>query len=151
MGNEERGKTATANFTMGKGRNVPHIKTYYQVRPGAGGQDQESMEWFVLSSHNLSKAAWGEMQNGSRGETFKVLNWELGVFVSPKTLGVNRLVPHRRRRRKSLFFQRTREEGGGDTAPISVSLRPLRTGGGSRGRSTSQPDGFFPRIDASTH
>ena len=33
-----------------KGFNVPHIKTYYQL-----GTDRESMDWFVLTSHNLSK------------------------------------------------------------------------------------------------
>ena len=35
---------------LNKAKNVPHIKTYYQPT-----QDDKSMEWFVLSSHNLSK------------------------------------------------------------------------------------------------
>jgi hypothetical protein len=38
-------------------------------------------------------AAWGELQNGQWGETFKVFHWELGVFISPETLGCQRLVP----------------------------------------------------------
>jgi tyrosyl-DNA phosphodiesterase 1 len=37
-----------------KARNVPHIKTYYQPTP-----DGQSMAWFVLSSHNLSKGTNG--------------------------------------------------------------------------------------------
>ena len=36
--------------TLQKGQNVPHIKTYYQL-----DDDTESMKWFVLTSHNLSK------------------------------------------------------------------------------------------------
>ena len=35
---------------LNKAKNVPHIKTYFQPT-----QDEKSMEWFVLSSHNLSK------------------------------------------------------------------------------------------------
>jgi tyrosyl-DNA phosphodiesterase 1 len=41
-------KSSRSNF--GKGQNVPHIKTYYQV-----GEDQNSMDWLVVSSHNMSK------------------------------------------------------------------------------------------------
>jgi tyrosyl-DNA phosphodiesterase-1 len=40
-----------------KARNVPHIKTYYQLGGGEGG-DEDSMDWFVLSSHNLSKGKY---------------------------------------------------------------------------------------------
>ena len=54
------------------------------------------MRWFVLSSHNLSKAAWGEVQNRrDRGcdecEVLTIQHWELGVFVSPSTLGVDEM------------------------------------------------------------
>jgi len=73
-----------------KGRNVPHIKTYYQFNA-----DQGSMDWFVVTSHNMSRAAWGDIQNSRQfGERrLFVRHWELGVFVSPRTLGVDRLVP----------------------------------------------------------
>lgn len=87
------------NITMGKGQNVPHIKTYYQVcvvddhHQHGSAAAAPGMHWFVLGSHNLSKAAWGELQNGQRGPCFKVFHWELGVFISPQTLGVDRLVP----------------------------------------------------------
>lgn len=47
-----------------KSRNVPHIKTYYQL-----SRDKNSCEWFVLCSHNLSKAAWGEVINGRYGKS----------------------------------------------------------------------------------
>lgn len=52
------------------------------------------MEWFVVSSHNLSKTAWGELQNRMvEGEVLTIQHWELGVFVSPATLGVDSMGP----------------------------------------------------------
>lgn len=72
-----------------KPNHVPHIKTYYQV-----SSTGDSMDWLVLTSHNLSKAAWGEVQNSNRygGRRLFVRHWELGVMVSPCTLHVDRLV-----------------------------------------------------------
>ena len=80
-----------------KARHVPHIKSYYQMcQPG--NDSANDMHWFVLSSHNMSKAAWGEIQNRQdysvRGNTttsevLVIQHWELGVFVSPSTLGVD--------------------------------------------------------------
>jgi tyrosyl-DNA phosphodiesterase 1 len=86
------GGIPSRNHTLGKGRNVPHIKTYYQI--SRRDPKEEEMDWFVLSSHNLSKAAWGEIQNRRvEGEVLAVQHWELGVFVSPKTLGVDCMGP----------------------------------------------------------
>jgi hypothetical protein len=54
---------------------------------------------FLLSSHSnfifvlFWPAAWGELQNGQWGETFKIFHWELGVFLSPSTLGTDRILP----------------------------------------------------------
>jgi hypothetical protein len=36
-----------------KGRNVPHIKTYYEI--DNDNDEEDCMKWFVLTSHNLSK------------------------------------------------------------------------------------------------
>ena len=93
---------------LGKGRHVPHIKSYYQicayddddddVEPNGSDRRRdiaENMSWFVLSSHNLSKAAWGEIQyrRESQTEVFTIQHWELGVFVAPSTLGVDAMGP----------------------------------------------------------
>ncbi|KAG7349160.1 tyrosyl-DNA phosphodiesterase [Nitzschia inconspicua] len=87
------GGITSRNNTLDKGCNVPHIKTYYQISR-RDPQGDEEMEWFVLSSHNLSKAAWGEIQNRRlEGEVLTVQHWELGVFVSPETLGVDHMGP----------------------------------------------------------
>lgn len=73
-------------------RNVPHIKSFYQL-----GDDNASMNWFLLTSHNMSTTAFGQKQKSKfGGQVFFVQHWELGVFVSPKLLGAGpegRLVP----------------------------------------------------------
>lgn len=65
--------------TFQRSRHVPHIKTYYQLTPNGTG-----MEWFVLTSHNMSKAAWGEVVRSRRHGNEKRLfirHWELGVLI----------------------------------------------------------------------
>jgi tyrosyl-DNA phosphodiesterase-1 len=79
------------NNPLWKSRNVPHIKTYYQLN-----HDGNSMAWFAVTSHNMSKAAWGEVQNSREGVGIRKLfvrHWELGVFLSPQTLRAERIVP----------------------------------------------------------
>lgn len=53
------------------------------------------MEYFILGSQNLSMAAWGNLQNHTRSGTRRLFmrHWELGVFLSPSTLGCDKLVP----------------------------------------------------------
>ena len=67
-------------------RHVPHIKTIVQPSPSFG--KDRSIEWILLSSHNLSKAAWGQVQNNKRsgGKDCFISHWELGVMFSPATL-----------------------------------------------------------------
>lgn len=67
-------------------RNLPHIKTFFRYDSTGHG-----MQWFVLSSHNISSAAWGQLQK--KGQQFFVRHWELGVFLSPKTLSCDNLRP----------------------------------------------------------
>jgi tyrosyl-DNA phosphodiesterase-1 len=65
-------------------RHVPHIKTL--VQPSS---DRSSIEWLYLGSHNLSIAAWGQVQaryTGSDELILRIAHWELGVFISPATL-----------------------------------------------------------------
>ncbi|KAL7515998.1 hypothetical protein ACHAWX_001056 [Stephanocyclus meneghinianus] len=71
---------------LGTSKVVPHIKTFVQLSQPAN-DDPPVIEWMCLTSHNLSKAAWGEIQN-STGFNSKILfirHWELGVFFSPGT------------------------------------------------------------------
>jgi hypothetical protein len=54
-----------------KSRNVPHIKTYYQLN-----HEGCSMDWFVVTPHSMSKAAWGEAQNSSHVSSLVIGSWE---------------------------------------------------------------------------
>lgn len=72
---------------MKTAKHIPHIKTF--VQPSS--PDDNLIDWLVLTSHNLSIAAWGQIQqrSDSYSSDEKVLfirHWELGVFISPATL-----------------------------------------------------------------
>ncbi|KAK6819679.1 tyrosyl-DNA phosphodiesterase [Apiospora arundinis] len=58
----------------------PHIKTY--IRFG-----ENSIDWALLTSANLSKQAWGEAATGSN--EFRVASWEIGVLVWPVLIAEN--------------------------------------------------------------
>ncbi|XP_031839792.1 tyrosyl-DNA phosphodiesterase glaikit isoform X2 [Nomia melanderi] len=53
---------------------MPHIKSYTRFSP-----DMKKIPWFVLSSANLSKAAWGTFRNSQY-----IMNCEVGVIFIPK-------------------------------------------------------------------
>ena len=74
---------ATTSNPLHKPINVPHIKSYYQQ----GRRGEQTMQWFCLTSHNLSKAAWGECRTNDRGSHLYVMHWELGVFTAPSMWG----------------------------------------------------------------
>lgn len=57
----------------------PHIKTYCRLSP-----DGKEISWFCLTSANLSKAAWGELQ--VKGSQLLIRSYELGVLFLPKLL-----------------------------------------------------------------
>jgi tyrosyl-DNA phosphodiesterase-1 len=75
--------SSSSSSSIHKSHNVPHIKTFYQL-----GNDSRSMQWFCLTSHNLSTAAWGQVQNNKwGGQSFFIRHWELGVFLAPSMFG----------------------------------------------------------------
>ncbi|XP_011167132.1 probable tyrosyl-DNA phosphodiesterase isoform X1 [Solenopsis invicta] len=58
----------------GRDRAMPHIKSYTRISP-----DLRSISWFVLTSANLSKAAWGMQRNNHY-----IMSYEAGVVFIPK-------------------------------------------------------------------
>ncbi|CAL7936924.1 unnamed protein product [Xylocopa violacea] len=56
-------------------RAMPHIKTYTRISP-----DLKKIPWFVLTSANLSKAAWGKI---GKDQTHYIMNYEAGVVFIP--------------------------------------------------------------------
>lgn len=55
---------------------MPHIKTYCRWSP-------EGLQWFLLTSSNFSKSAWG---TNRFGEYLHINNYEAGVLYLPKVL-----------------------------------------------------------------
>ncbi|KAL0933152.1 tyrosyl-dna phosphodiesterase [Colletotrichum truncatum] len=68
--------TAT-NQEAGRKRAAPHIKTY--IRYG-----ENSVDWAILTSANMSKQAWGEAVGA--GQEVRIASWEIGVLVWPSLI-----------------------------------------------------------------
>ncbi|RUS34184.1 hypothetical protein BC938DRAFT_482062 [Jimgerdemannia flammicorona] len=82
----------------GRHRAAPHIKTYarFTVNSAINNADSEGssveivdgsesdaiLAWFLVTSSNLSKAAWGDLQK--KGEQLMVRSYELGVLIWPE-------------------------------------------------------------------
>ena len=58
-------------------RAMPHIKTYCRYDP-----DYEKAAYFLLTSANLSKAAWGSMTKNK--DSIMIMSYEAGVLLLPK-------------------------------------------------------------------
>ena len=79
----EKGVELAEDVTVrdaGRKRAAPHVKTY--IRYG-----QDSIDWALLTSANLSKQAWGDAQSGS--SEFRISSWEIGVLVWPELFAGN--------------------------------------------------------------
>lgn len=91
----------------------------------AASQQQQQQEqlafefpWWLVTSHNLSKSAWGQLQNAKRGgRQLFVASYELGVLCLPELEAAYRRHPHR--------YVRVRVcEVGEMTQPASAHMPP---------------------------
>ncbi|XP_038045909.1 tyrosyl-DNA phosphodiesterase 1-like [Patiria miniata] len=62
--------------TRGRSRASPHIKTYCRMSP-----DNEHIAWFLVTSANMSKAAWGALEKN--GQQLMIRSYEIGVLFLP--------------------------------------------------------------------
>ncbi len=60
----------------GRSRFSPHIKSYLSLSPST-----RKVDWMLLTSANLSKAAWGETEKN--GTQTHIRSYELGVLLLP--------------------------------------------------------------------
>ncbi|KAJ3492302.1 hypothetical protein NLG97_g5427 [Lecanicillium saksenae] len=74
MANDES-KAGRSFRDAGRDRAAPHIKTYIR------SNEDETLDWAMMTSANLSKQAWGEAVKPT-GE-FRISSWEIGVLVWP--------------------------------------------------------------------
>ncbi|XP_031632365.1 probable tyrosyl-DNA phosphodiesterase [Contarinia nasturtii] len=56
---------------------MPHIKTYCRWT-------DKKLFWFILTSANLSKAAWGQKNKSLTNPSLRISNYEAGVLFLPK-------------------------------------------------------------------
>lgn len=56
---------------------MPHIKTYCRW-------SSEGLYWFLLTSANLSKSAWGNLTKSSIQPSLRINSYEAGVLFIPK-------------------------------------------------------------------
>ncbi|XP_037688012.1 tyrosyl-DNA phosphodiesterase 1 [Choloepus didactylus] len=68
--------------TSGRSNAMPHIKTYMRPSP-----DFSKIAWFLVTSANLSKAAWGALEKN--GAQLMIRSYELGVLFLPSTFGLD--------------------------------------------------------------
>ncbi|XP_022801338.1 tyrosyl-DNA phosphodiesterase 1-like [Stylophora pistillata] len=65
------------SLSCGRSRASPHIKTYTRTSP-----DSRQLSWFLMTSANLSKAAWGTLEKN--GQQLMIRSYEIGVLFLPK-------------------------------------------------------------------
>ncbi|KAJ8290291.1 hypothetical protein GJAV_G00011010 [Gymnothorax javanicus] len=69
--------------SSGRSHAMPHIKTYMRTSP-----DFTELAWFLVTSANLSKAAWGALEKNST--QFMVRSYELGVLFLPSAFNMTK-------------------------------------------------------------
>ncbi|XP_064316621.1 tyrosyl-DNA phosphodiesterase 1 [Phalacrocorax carbo] len=67
----------------GRSHAIPHIKTYMRPSP-----DFQKIAWFLVTSANLSKAAWGALEKN--GTQLMIRSYELGVLFLPSAFGLEK-------------------------------------------------------------
>jgi len=94
----------------GRKRAAPHIKTYIRY----GGKSEQTIDWALVTSANLSKQAWGEAV-GSTGE-MRVSSYEIGVLVWPGLYAEDATM-------RGTFLTDSLEEGEVEERKAAVALR----------------------------
>ena len=65
----------------GRDRAAPHIKTYIRYN------SENTIDWAMLTSANISKQAWGEAAKSS--SEMRLASWEIGVLIWPELYGTD--------------------------------------------------------------
>nr|XP_020516530.2 tyrosyl-DNA phosphodiesterase 1-like [Labrus bergylta] len=74
--------------TTGRSHAMPHIKTYMRASP-----DFSQLAWFLVTSSNLSKAAWGALEKNNT--QVMVRSYELGVLYVPSAFDMKTFPVHK--------------------------------------------------------
>ncbi|KAF4017716.1 hypothetical protein G4228_008519, partial [Cervus hanglu yarkandensis] len=96
--------------TSGRSNAMPHIKTYMRASP-----DFSQIAWFLVTSANLSKAAWGALEKN--GAQLMIRSYELGVLFLPSAFGLDSF------KVKQKFFSGSSQEPAA-SFPVPYDLPP---------------------------
>jgi len=83
-----------SGIPSGRERATPHMKCYFAYKQtDSSGKDgcissEVEMSWFLLTSSNLSQAAWGVVQHS--GRSLYIKSYELGVLFLPSKVKQHR-------------------------------------------------------------
>lgn len=77
------GGDGTIGGAQHRARSLPHIKTYTRFSP----THPNHVAYALVTSSNLSKAAWGELQKNN--SQLSIRSYELGVLIHPKRFADN--------------------------------------------------------------
>ena len=69
------------SLEAGRERAAPHIKTYGRVSADS------TFDWFLLTSANLSKPAWGAHEGKPPNQGLRLRSYEAGVLFNPALWG----------------------------------------------------------------
>jgi tyrosyl-DNA phosphodiesterase-1 len=69
------------SLNAGRERAAPHIKTYSRVTK------DKTLDWFLVTSANLSKPAWGAKEGKPPNEGLRIKSYEAGVLIEPGLWG----------------------------------------------------------------
>ncbi|XP_019407940.1 PREDICTED: tyrosyl-DNA phosphodiesterase 1 isoform X1 [Crocodylus porosus] len=95
----------------GRSHAMPHIKTYMRASP-----DCQKIAWFLVTSANLSKAAWGALEKN--GTQLMIRSYELGVLFLPSAFGLDTAYFHV----KENFFSENKESLASFPVPYDLPL-----------------------------
>ncbi|PAA61315.1 hypothetical protein BOX15_Mlig021690g1 [Macrostomum lignano] len=66
-----------------RSRAMPHMKSYLRY---SGGSGSPRLSWYLVTSANLSKAAWGSLEK--KGTQLAIRSYELGVLFVARQFGL---------------------------------------------------------------
>ena len=75
----DRSDVRESSIVSERRRAMPHIKTFSRA-----SADGKVLDWSILTSCNISRAAWGAIQK--EGTQFCIKSWEMGILFTPSTL-----------------------------------------------------------------
>jgi hypothetical protein len=115
---------------------MPHIKTFLRYAPApyapSTQQQHHRLAWMIVTSSNLSKAAWGALEKN--GSQLFIRSYEIGVAFVPSSLLAYEWYCEQQRRRCRPLFSCTPQNNaeGGTLTQYDLAAALQKAGGASQ-------------------